>query len=82
MSKTQTKNINCLQGYICPKSNCKSRGPFKFTVQTFMEVGDEGTEVYYDVDYIDDGTAECCECHHTGLVKDFFNEKTYKEDGE
>jgi len=63
-------NTNCLEGMACPK--CQSEGAFDIEAKAlFMEVTDEGTNFYEDVEWGDDSLCRCCACGFEGKVQDF-----------
>lgn len=62
-------NTNCLKGMNCP--GCGSEGRFIISVQTLMEVSDDGTGNDWDTEWGDNSYCECKSCGYSGKVKNF-----------
>jgi hypothetical protein len=62
-------NTNCLDGIRCP--HCGSEDRFRIEAKTVFTVTDDGTDDHGDVEWDDGSYAECTECHHSGMLKDF-----------
>lgn len=66
-------NINCLEGFECPK--CKADGPFKITIQHVVFMHDDGTDIDQDSDcsaeFGNYDPCECPKCGHHCTVIDF-----------
>lgn len=57
-------NENCLKGKRCPA--CKSYDSFSVSGQACFTLFDDGTDSHGDIEFNNDGFAECLECHHKG----------------
>ena len=63
-------NNNCLHGMRCPQ--CKAEEPFRFMSTVICTWHDDGTDDYSDLEFVDDGYAQCVSCHYTGVTRDFY----------
>lgn len=62
-------NTNVLKGVICP--TCRSEGPFNIEAKAlFLDVTDDGTGDYEDVEWHYDSTITC-KCGHVGEIREF-----------
>lgn len=64
-------NDNCLEGMMCPNSNCRSGGPYRIAATAIFEVEDDGTGDYQDVEWTAHSFCECVACKHRGTVGEF-----------
>lgn len=63
-------NTNVLKGIVCPQ--CGSEGPFDIEgTAMFLDVTDDGTTDYADVEWTYDSTIVCKNCKETGEVRGF-----------
>jgi predicted nucleic-acid-binding Zn-ribbon protein len=62
-------NRNCLEGFKCPKCGYEHR--FDIESTTTVTMTDDGEDGHGDIEWEDDSACTCCECGHTGTVKDF-----------
>ena len=64
------ENENVLEGFRCPQ--CGHEKSFDIEAKSlFIEVTDDGTGEYTDVEWSDDSFCRCCECGHEGTVAGF-----------
>ena len=62
-------NVNCLEGMRCPE--CDYNEMFYIVASVKLEVYDNGTDNYTDVEWEDDSHCQCGDCGWFGLVKEF-----------
>lgn len=63
-------NTNCLEGFACPQ--CGSEGPFNISVNTMVQMFDDGSEdVPSDQEFGGDALCVCVNCDKEGRVVDF-----------
>lgn len=63
------RNDNCLTDKACPK--CGNRRRLLIESTCLMDVSDDGTDSYGDVEWGDRSYARCYECDHEGHLEDF-----------
>lgn len=72
--KKKNPNVNCLEGWRCPK--CKQTDRFVIGVYVMADMRDDGVEEYFgDTEYDLDNYARCGACDCVGTVRTFQDEQ-------
>lgn len=66
---TNKPNTNCLAGMRCPQ--CQSTGPFRIVATALFTIGDDGADIFGDIEYDGGSYCVCPDCGHDGIVHDF-----------